>query len=152
MEYPAALLGATSMGFLGFADDALALPWRVKLVLPLLASAPILAAYSGNTSIVLPFHVYRHLRDAWYSAATIVQTTAAAAISPVAHAVETLGLLLQQLDQQQQSPTSTIPMQIAAALSTGVAYISHGMSSALQQAFHMLVSSCAFHQRNSYAD
>ncbi|OEH79960.1 UDP-N-acetylglucosamine--dolichyl-phosphate N-acetylglucosaminephosphotransferase [Cyclospora cayetanensis] len=28
VEFPAALLGATSMGFLGFADDALALPWR----------------------------------------------------------------------------------------------------------------------------
>jgi UDP-N-acetylmuramyl pentapeptide phosphotransferase/UDP-N-acetylglucosamine-1-phosphate transferase len=37
------------MLFLGFADDVLDIPWRVKLALPALASLPLLIAYSGGT-------------------------------------------------------------------------------------------------------
>lgn len=42
------------MLFLGFADDVLDIPWRVKLVLPTLASLPLLIAYSGGTGVVVP--------------------------------------------------------------------------------------------------
>lgn len=42
------------MLFLGFADDVLDIPWRVKLLLPSLASLPLLSAYSGGTGILVP--------------------------------------------------------------------------------------------------
>jgi len=42
------------MLFLGFADDVLELRWRYKLVLPTLASLPLLTTYSGLTSVVIP--------------------------------------------------------------------------------------------------
>ena len=42
------------MTLLGFADDVLDIRWRVKLVLPLLASLPLLAAYSGGTGVAVP--------------------------------------------------------------------------------------------------
>lgn len=42
------------MLFLGFADDVLDIPWRVKLLLPMLASLPLLSAYSGGTGILVP--------------------------------------------------------------------------------------------------
>ena len=42
------------MLFLGFADDVLDIPWRVKLLLPTIASLPLLTAYSGGTGVVVP--------------------------------------------------------------------------------------------------
>lgn len=42
------------MLFLGFADDVLDIPWRVKLLLPAVASLPLLIAYSGGTGVVVP--------------------------------------------------------------------------------------------------
>lgn len=42
------------MLFLGFADDVLDIPWRIKLLLPSLASLPLLIAYSGGTGVVVP--------------------------------------------------------------------------------------------------
>jgi UDP-N-acetylglucosamine--dolichyl-phosphate N-acetylglucosaminephosphotransferase len=42
------------MLFLGFADDVLDIPWRVKLILPCVASLPLLIAYSGGTGVVVP--------------------------------------------------------------------------------------------------
>ncbi|XP_043936800.1 UDP-N-acetylglucosamine--dolichyl-phosphate N-acetylglucosaminephosphotransferase isoform X1 [Protopterus annectens] len=45
------------MIFLGFADDVLNLRWRVKLLLPTMASLPLLMVYFtnfGNTTIVVP--------------------------------------------------------------------------------------------------
>lgn len=45
------------MIFLGFADDVLNLRWRHKLLLPTLASLPLLMVYFtnfGNTVIVVP--------------------------------------------------------------------------------------------------
>eukprot|EP00301_Raphidiophrys_heterophryoidea_P024316 c7845_g1_i2.p1 GENE.c7845_g1_i2~~c7845_g1_i2.p1 ORF type:complete len:401 (+),score=96.99 c7845_g1_i2:23-1204(+) len=53
-EYNAALTSICFMIFLGFADDVLDLRWRYKLVLPLVASLPLLVAYSGPTSILVP--------------------------------------------------------------------------------------------------
>lgn len=37
------------MLFLGFVDDVLDIPWRVKLVLPCIAALPLLIAYRGST-------------------------------------------------------------------------------------------------------
>ncbi len=54
MEYLAALHSIGFMLFLGFADDVVDLPWRYKLILPTIATLPLLMAYSGATYIVLP--------------------------------------------------------------------------------------------------
>lgn len=54
VDYNAALATIGFMVFLGFADDVLDIPWRVKLVLPLFASLPLLVAYSGGTGIAVP--------------------------------------------------------------------------------------------------
>jgi UDP-N-acetylglucosamine--dolichyl-phosphate N-acetylglucosaminephosphotransferase len=40
--------------FLGFVDDVLDVPWRVKLAMPTLASLPLLMAYTGHTGVVVP--------------------------------------------------------------------------------------------------
>lgn len=39
---------------LGFIDDVLDLKWRHKIVLPTIASLPILVAYKGVTSVIVP--------------------------------------------------------------------------------------------------
>ena len=54
VEYMAALLSILFMILLGFVDDALEVPWRYKLVLPAIASLPVLVAYSGETTIKIP--------------------------------------------------------------------------------------------------
>lgn len=54
VDYNAALASITFMVLLGFADDVLDIPWRVKLVLPLAASLPLLVAYSGGTGVAVP--------------------------------------------------------------------------------------------------
>jgi UDP-N-acetylglucosamine--dolichyl-phosphate N-acetylglucosaminephosphotransferase len=54
VDYNAALATIGFMLFLGFADDVLDVPWRVKLVLPLFAAMPLLVAYSGGTGIAVP--------------------------------------------------------------------------------------------------
>jgi len=46
-EYLAALLSIMFIIFLGFTDDVLDLPWRYKLILPVVASFPILVTYTG---------------------------------------------------------------------------------------------------------
>lgn len=50
----AAMASVAFMVLLGFADDVLDLKWRYKLVLPLLASLPLLVNYEGGTSVKLP--------------------------------------------------------------------------------------------------
>lgn len=54
VDYNAALATICFMLFLGFADDVLDIPWRVKLLLPTLASLPLLIAYSGGTAVAVP--------------------------------------------------------------------------------------------------
>lgn len=54
MEYNAGLLSITLMTFLGFADDLLDVPWRAKMFTPLVAAVPLLVAYTGRTTILLP--------------------------------------------------------------------------------------------------
>lgn len=57
IAYLAGLLCICCMVFLGFADDALDLPWRHKCLLPSVASLPLLMVYltnEGTTLIVIP--------------------------------------------------------------------------------------------------
>ena len=54
LQYNASLLSISFMTFLGFADDVVDLKWRYKLFLPLIASFPLIFAYSGATNILLP--------------------------------------------------------------------------------------------------
>lgn len=54
VEYNAALACICFMILLGFVDDVLDVPWRVKLVLPSFAALPLLMAYAGHTTIVVP--------------------------------------------------------------------------------------------------
>eukprot|EP00106_Octopus_bimaculoides_P007075 XP_014774517.1 PREDICTED: UDP-N-acetylglucosamine--dolichyl-phosphate N-acetylglucosaminephosphotransferase-like isoform X2 [Octopus bimaculoides] len=57
IEYLAALLSICCMIFLGFADDVLNLRWRQKLLLPTIASLPLLMVYFANfgaTLIIVP--------------------------------------------------------------------------------------------------
>ncbi|KAK6127304.1 hypothetical protein DH2020_038967 [Rehmannia glutinosa] len=49
-----ALASICFMILLGFVDDVLDVPWRVKLVLPSIAALPLLMAYAGHTSIIIP--------------------------------------------------------------------------------------------------
>ena len=53
----AGLLSICCMIFLGFADDVLNLKWRDKLLLPTMASLPLLVVYFVNigvTNIIVP--------------------------------------------------------------------------------------------------
>lgn len=57
VEFIAALLSICCMILLGYADDTLDLRWRYKLILPTLASLPLLMVYYvnfGSTTIVIP--------------------------------------------------------------------------------------------------
>uniref|UniRef100_A0A7N0VB34 UDP-N-acetylglucosamine--dolichyl-phosphate N-acetylglucosaminephosphotransferase n=1 Tax=Kalanchoe fedtschenkoi TaxID=63787 RepID=A0A7N0VB34_KALFE len=54
VEYNAALATICFMILLGFVDDVLDVPWRVKLVLPSVAALPLLMAYAGHTTILIP--------------------------------------------------------------------------------------------------
>ncbi|CAN1316041.1 UDP-N-acetylglucosamine--dolichyl-phosphate N-acetylglucosaminephosphotransferase [Linum perenne] len=54
VEYNAALACICFMTLLGFVDDVLDIPWRVKLILPSFAALPLLMAYAGHTTIVIP--------------------------------------------------------------------------------------------------
>jgi UDP-N-acetylglucosamine--dolichyl-phosphate N-acetylglucosaminephosphotransferase len=56
-QFICALLSICCMIFLGFADDVLDLRWRHKLILPTLASLPLLMVYivsGGSTTIIVP--------------------------------------------------------------------------------------------------
>ena len=52
--FNAALFTSCFMLLLGFVDDVLELRWRYKLILPTLATIPLLVAYSGITAVVIP--------------------------------------------------------------------------------------------------
>ena len=54
LEYNAALMSVCFMVFLGFADDVMDLPWRYKMLLPSIASMPLLVSYGGLTTVVEP--------------------------------------------------------------------------------------------------
>jgi UDP-N-acetylglucosamine--dolichyl-phosphate N-acetylglucosaminephosphotransferase len=54
IEHLSALLSVCFCVFLGFCDDVMDLKWRYKLILPTIASVPLLLAYSGVTTVVVP--------------------------------------------------------------------------------------------------
>ena len=54
LQYNASLLSICFMTFLGFTYDVVELRWRYKLILPLIASFPLLFAYEGSTNLILP--------------------------------------------------------------------------------------------------
>ena len=57
MKFIAALLSICCMLLLGFADDVLDMPWRQKLLLPTIASLPVLMVYYvsfNTTTIIVP--------------------------------------------------------------------------------------------------
>lgn len=54
VQYNSALASILFMILLGFVDDVVDLPWRYKLILPTVASLPLLCTYTGSTTILLP--------------------------------------------------------------------------------------------------
>lgn len=54
IKYDSAVLSFCLMALLGLSDDILNLRWRYKLVLPAIASLPLIFVYNGSTSILLP--------------------------------------------------------------------------------------------------
>ena len=54
VEYDAALLSICMTILLGFIDDVIDLKWRDKLIVPTIASFPLLVAYKGITSVIVP--------------------------------------------------------------------------------------------------
>lgn len=54
IEYNAGLLAICMVVLLGFADDVIDLKWRHKVIVPTVASFPLLMAYKGLTSVVTP--------------------------------------------------------------------------------------------------
>lgn len=55
MVHSACLITILSTVLLGFADDMIDLAWRYKLVFPFLFMVPVIRAYSGPTTIPLPY-------------------------------------------------------------------------------------------------
>ena len=53
VDFNAALATICFMLFLGFADDVLDVPWRVKLLLPALASLPLVSKHASTRAAVL---------------------------------------------------------------------------------------------------
>lgn len=54
IEYNAGLLAICMVVLLGFVDDVIDLKWRHKIILPMVASLPLIVAYKGLTSVVVP--------------------------------------------------------------------------------------------------
>ena len=54
IEYNAGLLAICMVALLGFVDDVIDLKWRHKMIVPTVASLPLLVAYKGLTSVVVP--------------------------------------------------------------------------------------------------
>jgi UDP-N-acetylglucosamine--dolichyl-phosphate N-acetylglucosaminephosphotransferase len=54
IEYNAGLLAICMVVLLGFVDDVIDLKWRHKVIVPTVASFPLLMAYKGLTSVVVP--------------------------------------------------------------------------------------------------
>lgn len=54
LKFSSTLISICFMGFLGFVDDMVDLRWRYKLVLPTVASIPIVLAYSSDKDLIIP--------------------------------------------------------------------------------------------------
>jgi UDP-N-acetylglucosamine--dolichyl-phosphate N-acetylglucosaminephosphotransferase len=75
-KFNAALLSICFMTLLGFCDDVLDLPWRYKLLLPTIASLPLLCTYTGKTTVLMP----KPLRHIFYNVDTMNYTAIGAFI------------------------------------------------------------------------
>ncbi|XP_077240165.1 uncharacterized protein LOC143881064 [Tasmannia lanceolata] len=64
VEYNAALVSVCFMILLGFVDDVLDVPWRIKLILPSFAALPLLMAYAGHTTIIIPKPLIPYIGEA----------------------------------------------------------------------------------------
>ena len=71
LEINTSLLAICFMLFLGFTDDVLDWPWRYKLILPTIASLPIITCYTGSTIIVIP----KQLRSLFWNGSNRTITT-----------------------------------------------------------------------------
>lgn len=63
LDCNSALLSICFMLFLGFTDDVLDWPWRYKLLLPTVATLPLLCCYKGSTFIVVPLQLRSWLME-----------------------------------------------------------------------------------------
>ncbi len=63
LTYNSALLSICFMLLLGFMDDVVDLPWRYKLILPAVATLPLLFTYDGVTWVKLPLVRACHTLD-----------------------------------------------------------------------------------------
>jgi len=63
LEHTAGILSICFIIFLGFCDDVLDLPWRYKILLPNIATLPLIVAYSGVTHVVVPIMLRPYLGD-----------------------------------------------------------------------------------------
>mgnify|MGYP001089912384 CR=1 FL=1 len=72
--------GATVLlaGLVGMADDAIGFPWRVKSLLPVLASIPLAVMRAGMTSIHVPFLAVIDLGVLYYVLVIPIAVTASA--------------------------------------------------------------------------
>ena len=62
-EYNAVILSISLMTLLGFVDDVLELRWRYKLIIPCIATLPLVQAYwsqNQSTTIALPSYSFFH--------------------------------------------------------------------------------------------
>lgn len=59
--YNSAILCICMMVLLGFVDDVLGLRWRYKIILPIFAVYPLLIAYNGQTSIIIPNIISKYI-------------------------------------------------------------------------------------------
>jgi UDP-N-acetylglucosamine--dolichyl-phosphate N-acetylglucosaminephosphotransferase len=65
-------------GLVGMADDAVGFPWRVKSILPVLASIPLAVMRAGMTSIHIPFIAVVDLGILYYLLVIPIAVTASA--------------------------------------------------------------------------
>lgn len=98
LDLNSALLSVCFMLFLGFTDDVLDWPWRYKLVLPSVASLPLLCCYAGSTSIVVPIQMRSWLMQegqyTWLAKLLTIGDSALISVDPKADgALLDLGLL-----------------------------------------------------------
>jgi UDP-N-acetylglucosamine--dolichyl-phosphate N-acetylglucosaminephosphotransferase len=70
LEINTSLLAICFMLFLGFTDDVLDWPWRYKLILPTIASLPLITCYNGSTTIVVPIQLRSLFWDTEYNTIT----------------------------------------------------------------------------------
>lgn len=63
LNYVAGITAVAIVTFLGFVDDVLELRWRHKLILPHVASLPLIFLYDGPTTIHLPVRLTRLVHD-----------------------------------------------------------------------------------------